>query len=170
MNIRLANKKDIEKVNILFKKVIFNMENNGINMWNDVYPFCEFETDISNKEMYIIEEETEIVGSFVLSNFKDPDFDFIKWTINSKKWISINRLAISPNQQGKGYAKEAIKFIEEYAKSNGYDTIKLTVYKNNINAIGLYENMKYKRVKEGSYIINGNVFVGYEKIIKKDNY
>ena len=42
MNIRLANSNDIEKINAV------------INDLNNVKKFCKFESDILNKEMYIM--------------------------------------------------------------------------------------------------------------------
>lgn len=164
MNIRLANNSDLDQLNIMFKDVIKDMKQKNINMWNDVYPFCEFEHDIANKEMYVIEDNNEIIGSFVLSNFDDPDYKLINWNYN-ENWISLNRLAILPCMQGKGYAKEAMKYIEKEAVNRNCDAIRLTVYEQNVNAIGLYEKFNFKRVKEGSYFINGNRFVGYEKKI-----
>lgn len=166
MDIRLAKKEDIELLNLLFKEVIKDMNKNKISMWNDIYPFCEFENDISNKNMYIIIDEGEVVGSFVLSDNYDPDFDNIMWKYNSEKWISINRLAVLPQKQGQGYAKEAMKYIENNASLNKYENIRLTVYEKNKNAIGLYEKFGFERVKNGKYFINDMMFIGYEKNIK----
>lgn len=170
MNIRLAKKSDLEQLNILFKKVIADMEKKKINMWNDVYPFCEFEYDIAEKKMYIIENNNEIIGSFVLSDLDDPDYELINWKYNGR-WISLNRLAIIPEQQGKGYAKETIKYIEKKAIKQNYKVIRLTVYDNNKYAIGLYENLGFNKVESGEYIINDKRFIGYEKNIyeKADN-
>lgn len=165
MEIRLAKQNDIEKLNILFKEVIKDMAKNKIYMWNEIYPFCEFETDILNKSLYIIEDENEIIGSFVLSDKNDPDFENIMWKCN-ENWISINRLAILPQKQGKGYAKKAMEYIEDKSITNGYDSIRLTVYEKNKSAIALYEKYGYERVVNGTYYINEMMFVGYEKNIK----
>ena len=56
-----------------------------------------------------------IIGSFVLNDLEDPDFECIDWNLKSINWISINRLAILPQKQGKGYAKKAMAFIENIA-------------------------------------------------------
>lgn len=166
MNIRLANKEDINSINKLFKEVINDMEMKKVNMWNNIYPFSKFEDDISSNSMYVMEDENEIVGSFVLNDFENPKFIYIKWKVNNEKWISINRLAVSPIKQGKGYAKEAMRFIEIYAKEKSFKAIRLTVYEKNESAIRLYERSGFKKVEEGSYIINDKNFIGYEKIIK----
>ncbi len=166
MNIRLARLKDIMTINQLYKKVIEDMQLKKINIWNDIYPFCEFENDINNNRMYVVEKEDKIIGSFVLDDFEDEDFKYIKWKLNNKSSICLNRLAILPSEQGKGYAKLCMNFIEEFAKDNGYEVIKLTVYEKNVAAICLYLKLGYKKVEDGSYMIDDNIYIGYEKNIK----
>jgi len=168
MEIKLAKKNDIEELNVLFKDVIKDLkEVKKIDMlWGDVYPFCEFETDIANNEMYIIKKDNKLIGSFVLSNFDDPDYKEIDWDTNLKKFIYLNRLVISPKEQGKGYAKKVMTYIDEYAQNNNLDSIRLTVYEKNINAIRLYEKNGFKRIQKGNWQLEDRIFIGFEKKMK----
>lgn len=168
MEIKLAKKNDIEELNVLFKDVIKDLkEVKKIDMlWGDVYPFCEFETDITNNEMYIIKKDNKLIGSFVLSNFDDPDYKEIDWDKNLKKFIYLNRLVISPKEQGKGYAKKVMTYIDEYAQNNKLDSIRLTVYEKNINAIRLYEKNGFKRIQKGNWQLEDRIFIGFEKKMK----
>ncbi len=168
MNIRLARKSDISSLNILFKEVIRDLkEVKKIDMlWGDIYPFCEFDNDIKNKEMYVIENNNKVIGSFVLSDYDDPDYHQIKWNQERKSFFYLNRLAILPSEQGMGYAKATMKFIDNYAIKNNYDVIRLTVYENNINAIKLYEKNGFKRIEEGNWSLEDKIFIGFEKIME----
>ncbi len=168
MNVRLANKGDIVSLNILFKEVIRDLkEVKKIDMlWGDIYPFCEFNNDIENEEMYIIEDNNRIIGSFVLSDYDDPDYHKIKWNKERKRFFYLNRLAILPKEQGKGYAKTTMKFIENYAVENNYNVIRLTVYENNLNAIKLYEKNGFKRIEEGNWVLEDKIFIGFEKLME----
>lgn len=166
MNIELARIEDIENINILFREVVKNMHDKGIFMWNDKYPFLTFETDILDNNLYLIKEKDEVVGSFVLSDIGNPDFNEINWNYKGKKWISLNRLAILPEKQGMGYAKRAMEYIENKVKKDGYESIRLTVYDKNEIAIMLYRKFSYIKVEEGSYYFNNMKFIGYEKNIK----
>lgn len=56
-----------------------------------------------------------------------------------------------------------MQFIEEYAQSNSFDVIRLTVYCENVFAIGLYEKLGFKKVNEGNWKLEDKVFIGYEK-------
>jgi len=168
MEIKLAKKNDIEELNVLFKDVIKDLkEVKKIDMlWGDVYPFCEFETDIANNEMYIIKKDNKLIGSFVLSNFDDPDYKEIDWDTNLKKFIYLKILINSTKEQGKGYAKKVMTYIDEYAQNNNLDSIRLTVYEKNINAIRLYEKNGFKRIQKGNWQLEDRIFIGFEKKMK----
>lgn len=171
MNIRLATKEDIRELNKMFKLVISDLVNvKKIDMlWNDDYPFCMFENDILNKEMYIMEINSSIIGSFVLSKYDNPNYNDIKWTCKNKKVLYLNRLAVLPSKQGRGYAKEAMKFIENYSINNNYKVIRLTVYEGNKYAIGLYEKLGFKKVEKGNFKLEDKIYIGYEKNIEYFN-
>lgn len=167
VNIRLATIDDLENINSLFREVIDDIQNiKKINMWNAVYPFCEFEGNIKNREMYVIENKDKLIGSFALTEFDDPEYHVINWTSNNKKWFYINRLVILPSEQGKGYAKEAMQFICDYAIKNNYDVIRLTVHKDNKYAIGLYEKFGFVKIENSYWTIGDKVFIGFEKRVK----
>lgn len=168
MNIRLAQKSDIDSLNILFKEVIRDLkEVKKVEMlWGDIYPFCEFDNDIENEKMYVVEDNNIVIGSFVLSDYDDPDYHDIKWNKERKRFLYLNRLAILPKEQRKGYAKATIKFIDNYAVENNYDIIRLTVYENNLNAIKLYEKNGFKKVEEGNWTLEDKIFIGFEKIME----
>lgn len=164
LNIRLATLNDLDDINLLFRKVLDDLDIiKKINMWNNVYPFCEFEKDIENQGMYLIEDENKIIGSLSLTEYDDPDNHVINWTSDNKKWFYLNRLVILPSEQGKGYAKIAMKFIDEYAIENNYEMIRLTVYKDNKYAIGLYEKLGFVKIENCYMIIGDKEFVGFEK-------
>ena len=66
---------------------------------------------------------------------------------------------------GKGYAKKAMDFIQKYAVDHSYDCIRLTVYNKNQCAIGLYENLGFKKIQNGYWQLKDKVFIGYEKYV-----
>lgn len=120
--IRLASSNDLDEINVLFRKVIDNLENvKKISMWNEVYPFCEFEEDIKNHRIYLMEKDNKIIGSFTIDDFDDPDCDVVKWKFNDKKWFYLSRLVTLPFEQRQGYAKIPIEFIQKYAVENEYE-------------------------------------------------
>lgn len=167
INIRLANMIDLPKINQLYKEVVYDINNvKRINMlWNDEYPFCILKNDINNKEMYVIEIDDKIIGTFSLSTFDNPEYHVINWTSDNKKWFYLNRLVVLPSEQRKGYAKYAMNYIEKYAKENDFEIIRLTVHKDNIYAIKLYEKFGFSKIKDSNWILDNEMFYGFEKEI-----
>lgn len=167
MNIRIAKLNDLDEINLIYIDVIKNLNEKNIYMWDNEYPFCEFQNDINKFEMYVIEKNNKIIGAFSICKYDDPEYNVIDWKNKDKSFVYINRLAISLLEQGRGYAKLGIKYIEDYATKNRFESIRITVNEKNIPAIFLYEKLGYKKVKKGVYILNdGNKLIGYEKIIK----
>ena len=66
MELRLANKKDLPYLKIMFKKIINNMAENNIKIWNKYYPFEEFKDEIEQERLYLLVQEGDIVSAFVL--------------------------------------------------------------------------------------------------------
>ena len=165
IKIRLATLNDIKSINLLYKNVIKDLNEKKIDMlWGDVYPFCEVENDINSESMYILEFDENIIGSFVLSDFDDPDYHDIKWT-NNDNFIYLNRLVVNPLFQGRGFAMDALELIENQMKDSEYKIIRLSVYEKNYPAINLYEKFGFKKVEVGFWQLEDKKFIGYEKEI-----
>lgn len=165
MNIRLAKEEDLEEINRLYRDVVDDLLNvkHIETLWDDEYPFYHLENDILSNCMYVLTADNKIVGAFVLELKDDPDYELLEWTY-SEKYFYISRLAILSTEQGKGYAKNILNFIEEYAKSKNYNAIRLSVSSYNEPAIRLYEKFGFNRVK-GELNWDDVIFYGYEKLI-----
>jgi ribosomal protein S18 acetylase RimI-like enzyme len=55
----------------------------------------------------------------------------------------IEHIFVSGDMRGRGIGKGLMREVEKYVKSAGMETIKLTVLKENTEAISLYEDMGY---------------------------
>ncbi len=167
MNIRLARIDDLDRINELYKRIIEDIHNNKkINMWNDIYPFCEFEKNIKDKDMYVLEDGKKIIGSFALTDFDYPEYHVINWKYKNKKFFYINRLVIDVDCQGKGYSKNAMDYIENYAIENNYEVVRLMLHIDNKIAMSLYEKYGFEKIEDSSWIIDDKRLIGYEKEVK----
>jgi ribosomal protein S18 acetylase RimI-like enzyme len=79
--------------------------------------------------------------------------------------LVIHRLSVHPEFQGKGIAKEILKFIEGFASENNYSSIRLDAYSGNEKALKLYENSNYKKAGQFDYPMRDLPFYCYEKNI-----
>ena len=167
INIRLANIYDLAELKMMYDKIVVNMHKNGINMWNDVYPYICFEERINNKNLYVMTYENEIIASFSLVNSIEDAEDF-KWS--GDKALYLGTVGVNVEFLKQGIGQLVIENSEKIAKSKGFNYLRLDVNEINIPAINLYKKCGFKQV-EGesrffSEILNKEIVeLGFEKCI-----
>ncbi|WP_409482493.1 hypothetical protein P5008_07880 [Helcococcus ovis] len=120
--IRLAKIDDFNSILDVYKIARTLMKETGNpNQWGDNRPTEEAVLeDIKASKMYVIEENTEILGLFSLQDF---DYDYVnidgKW-LNDEKYIVIHKVASSGNK--KGIFSEIINYVSSKTKNIRIDT------------------------------------------------
>jgi len=100
----------------------------------------------NNYHYYLIREENKNVG-YTGIQFRDKE-------------LFLSKIYVRSSERGKGYAKKTIQFIEDTARNNSLEKITLTVNKNNLDTIKVYEKIGFKKVKPivmdigGGYIMD----------------
>ncbi|MGD1005815.1 MAG: GNAT family N-acetyltransferase [Ignavibacteriaceae bacterium] len=75
-----------------------------------------------------------------------------------KDELFLSKLYIKSSERGKGYGKKAVQFLEDLARGKKLNKISLTVNKNNVKSIAVYEKIGFKNL--GSIIMDiGGGFV-----------
>lgn len=145
--IRKGKIEDIESIIELTKACAKTMIANGIYQWNEHYPNASaFTNDVERDELYVLELDSEIRGTIVISTFMDEEYKPIKWLTKYDHNIYIHRLAIHPSIQGKGFAQQLMNFAEQYAIENNYSSIRLDTFSQNKRNQKFYELRGYKRL------------------------
>lgn len=145
MEFRLAEIYDLEKINRLFDEVIFDMYEQGIKIWHKIYPYCEFENDINNKNLYVVTHNENIVATFCLFETSESEMKF-EWEEKNSNAFYLSRLAVDVNYRNCGYGKLALNFAMKLAKSKNAKFIRLYVAKVNTPAINFYIKNGFKKV------------------------
>lgn len=60
-------------------------------------------------------------------------------------YLFLSKLYIKKDHRGKGLGKKAIEFVLQRAKELGCDKVVLTVNKENVNSISVYEKLGFKK-------------------------
>lgn len=115
---------------------------------------------------FMICMDGEIVGDFQI------DYQFkMLYSKEPSAWIGIT--IGEESARGKGIGKQVMSFIEEHAKSRGFNRIELGVFAFNEKAIKFYESIGYKRIAEikGFTFYNGRYHSDfrYEKRLGNEN-
>ena len=131
--IRKANKNDIEKITNNNLLLALESENKSID-YNTVYNGVKNLIDDETKGFYlVIEKNNKVIGQLMITyEWSDWNNTFI-WWIQSVYVDKLNRK--------KGVFNNLIKSIKKLAKENDIKNLKLYVYKNNIDAINVYERV-----------------------------
>ena len=145
--IRRAKISEIPDILAICNACAKHMISKGIYQWNEHYPSAYvFEKDIERDELYVLEINEKVIGTIVITTLIDKEYIPIKWSTENANNIYIHRLAISPLLQGKGYAQQLMSFAEDYAKENGYVSIRLDTFSQNIRNQKFYEARGYTRL------------------------
>ena len=147
MKFRLATENDIPKINIMFKFIIENMNKHNLDVWNDLYPFCEFENDVKNNSMYVFENNnSEIIASITICD-KTAGFRSFAWENKKAPAYYLDRLAVNVKFLKQGLGSKLIQEIEKIAKLDGIEYLRLLVVNSNTPAINFYLKNGFTQVK-----------------------
>lgn len=163
MELRLANINDLPQLKTMYKDIVENMNKNEITIWDDVYPSIFFESDILNKQLYLLMSDNIIVSAFCLSEDK---VDSIQWKEPTARALYIQRFGVNVKYRQKGIGSLTLTKAKEITKKLNYSYIRLLVVDFNYPAINLYLKNGFVK-KDGLYreIIDNETILyehGYE--------
>lgn len=145
--IRPAKISDIPLLMEITKACAKDMIAKGIYQWNEHYPTVQaFEKDITRNELFILQPEDKIIGCIVISTLMDDEYKDIAWLTPNNQNIYIHRLAVHPEQQGKGYAQQLLTYAEDYAKEKQYASVRLDTFSQNKRNQKFYEQRGYQKL------------------------
>lgn len=147
--IRRAKLSEIEEILTITKACAATMIAHNIFQWNEHYPSREaFEKDVFREELYVQLYENKVVGCIVISSEKDSEYNDIQWLTEDTRQYYIHRLAVHPDYQGTGYARNLMEFAETYGREHKATSIRLDTFSKNERNQRFYKARNY--VKLGS--------------------
>lgn len=145
--IRHAKLSEIDQILSITKACAVKMISENIFQWNEHYPNKKaFENDINRNELYVLLDSKKVIGCIVISSEKDEEYEKINWLTKDGTNYYIHRLAVHPNFQHKGKAKELMDFAEDYVKKNNALSVRLDTFSQNKRNQRFYENRGYQRL------------------------
>jgi ribosomal protein S18 acetylase RimI-like enzyme len=149
MRIQQASKDDLPAVTEVFSACVRDMLDRGIDQWDESYPNAEITRhDCTHGSLFVAENEQGIVvACLTMDENQAPEYAEIPWQDREGKVLVLHRLAVRPDFQQRGLAREMMTFAELYGRDRGYDSIRLDAYSGNHRAIPFYPKLGY--VKRG---------------------
>ena len=167
METRLATIKDLPIIKNTFAKIVENMFQNGIDVWDEVYPCDYFEDDIKSERLYALFDDEKLVSAFALCESLEGE-DSLEWHYGNVKALWLCRFGVAPEYTGKGIAGYMINEAKKISIKRGVKYLRLFVVESNIPAIKLYEKNGFIKAK-GAYfepVPEGPVLAEYGYEIK----
>lgn len=145
--VRHAKLSEIQKIMAITNACGKKMISEGIFQWDEEYPNVKaFKNDLERNELYVYEEENEVLGCIVISTFMDKEYLDVNWLTETSEHFYIHRLAVKPSEQGKGIARKMMDFAENLAKGENKTSIRLDTFSQNSRNQKFYEARGYKRL------------------------
>lgn len=147
MKIRKAQPNDLASIKELTEFCAIKMQENGIFQWNENYPSLErLQKDIELEELFLLKENDRLQGIIVLTSHMDEEYIPIEWLTSNGNNLYIHRLATNPESWGSGHGRLLMDFAEDFARNNGYVSVRLDTFSQNVRNQRFYESRGYQRL------------------------
>ncbi len=158
--IRKATLADVAAIVQTYTQLLEHEQANGStsNWQQDIYPTAQSaEQAINNGEMYVLEQNGQIVASVVLNNRQAPEYQQMPWlyAAEDNQVLVIHTLCIPPAQSGQGLATQMLEFAKNMAQNNNCQVIRLDTYAHNEPAKSLYQKHGFRIVGYADAMLQG---------------
>ena len=167
IKIELAEINDINDIMKMIHNCANDLISKNIFQWNEKYPNRDiFLSDIEKKNLFILKNNSGIIGCIALSHEKDIEYTDVKWLTKDDKNLYLHRLAVDPKFQKKGIGKLLMDFAEDYARNNKFISVRLDTFSKNERNNRFYKSRKYTKLDD-VYFPNQSEFPFhcYEKLL-----
>lgn len=151
MIIRLATKEDFEELRnfyIIMNEVI-NKRTNLYNENNTYFPSDEMMLESIEKHFqYVGIEDEKIVAAVIGNHDCDDAYEKAAWKVEAAKeeFTVLHALRVLPEYGGRGYAKQMLRFILDYAKEIGQKAIRLDVLEGYEGPFKMYSGFGFEYI------------------------
>lgn len=144
--IRKAVIKDLSRIMRMIQAVVLKMNDQGSKQWDEHYPAeSDYLRDIKRDELFVFEEMGAVFGVCSISKRGHEEYHEINWSTNAPAW-TLKRIAVDPNQHGRGIADQLILFAEKLATQAGIYHLHTDTFSENQHAKKLFQRHGFRFV------------------------
>lgn len=173
MIIRRACQEDIDSVAAIYR-LIHEEERAGRYHigWNpDIYPVRNTaQGAFGRDELFVCEAEGRIVASAIINSRQEDCYREGDWSqgVTDSEVLVLHTLTVDPCVAKGGIGRKFVAFYEDYARSNGYRSLRLDTQTVNTTARRLYPRLGYREagiVKTDFHGLRAISLVLFEKML-----
>lgn len=137
----------------IVKIIRANLEKHHLDIPGTVY----FDPGLDNLSAYYngapgrvyyiaLDDEGKIIGGAGAAEFNGlPDC------------AELQKLYLTDSEKGKGYGRQLVQLVEDWARSAGYRSLYLETHTNLSTAMKLYEKMGYRQIEKPAAVVHGTM-------------
>ena len=158
--IRKAIAQDIDRIVEIYEAVHDGEEAGLITTgWKrGVYPTRQTVLDaLERSDLFVEIDHDDIVAAAIMNQIQVPEYDDCQWENSAPEHevMVLHTLAVDPPMSGRGYAKNFVRYYEEYAKSHGCQYLRMDTQVINSAARKLYAGLGYHETGIVDCVFNG---------------
>ncbi len=136
-------------------------------VWGE-YPSEDFlRESLDAGTLYIGKEADALLCAVTIDAHFDPEYADVNWLFGVKPG-AFHRLAISPDQQGRGLGKQAVAEVCRVLREMGCDTLRIDTYSPNEHAQKLYQRVGFRTAGEVKFVHRPLPFICFELPLTED--
>jgi 23S rRNA pseudouridine1911/1915/1917 synthase len=143
---RAADAGDLPALNALYRAAVAKMRADGLDQWDDEYPFALLPQDIARGELYIGLLDGAPASAITAAAEPEEEYAGAPWREPEARAAILHRLCVAPEKQGLGIGTETVAYAERLCRSAGFEYARLDASAKNAVSIALYEKLGYRRV------------------------
>ena len=149
LEFRRAGTDDLDALVALYGAAAQDMREKGIDQWDEYYPDREIlAEDVESGDMTLGLLDGHLACAYVVNREYDPEYELGAWEHTEGDFCVLHRLCVNPEMQGQGLARQTMARMEKTARDQGFDSVRLDVFSQNLHAQRLYEKLGYRRTGE----------------------
>lgn len=137
MDFRLAVMQDLKQLKAVYRQIVNHMNDQGIQIWDDIYPSEFLAEDIEKRRLYVLVDNEKIISAFALCDTNAGE-KAVQWKKNTAKALYIDRLGVNVRYAKRGIGSFMLAKARAAARAAGAEYLRLFVVDVNEPAIKLY--------------------------------
>jgi GNAT superfamily N-acetyltransferase len=142
MNIIKAKPIELVEAFYLLKTHLLEMNSRDWLYWNLTFDLLRKE--IENGTVFLYKPGFLSLGLIIFSTEPSEEYKCLHWNSDSKKPLFVRYLIDHPLWRKLGIANHLLMFAEEFAKDQGFTSVRLDAYGINLETISLFTNANYQ--------------------------
>ena len=144
-----ATQSDFRAVCALYQSVCAQMAVSASPQWVwGEYPSeAILQSTLDEGTLYVAKDGDALLCAVTVDTHLAPEYDSVNWLFGVKPG-AFHRLAIDPEQQGRGLGRQIIADVCDILRSQGCDTLRIDTYSPNANAQKLYTGLGMRKAGE----------------------